>query len=74
MFEKDIKIDDFKKLESIMGYTEDEINDLSYDLALENDKRTYWQYYFSLIKTKHELIFTFFYNKDYNAKIIKIDL
>ena len=50
------------------------MNDLSYDLALLNDKRTYWQFYISLIKTKHEFIYTFFYNKDYNSKIIKIDL
>ena len=57
-----------------MDYTDDEINDLSYDDALQNDKRTYWQYYSSLIKTKHEFIFVFLYNKDYNSKIIKIDL
>ena len=58
----------------MMDYTDDEINDLSYDDALQNDKRTYWQFYISLIKTKHEFIYAFFYNKDYNSKIIKIDL
>ena len=57
-----------------MDYIDDEMNDLSYDLALKNDKRTYWQFYFSLIKTKHEFIYAFFYNKDYNSKFIKIDL
>ena len=57
-----------------MEYNEEELNDLSYDLALQNDKRTFWQYYISLIKTKHEIIYAFFYNKDYNSKIIKIDL
>ena len=66
--------DDNKKLESILDYNDEEINDFSYDMVLENDKRTYWQFYFSLIKTKHEFIYSFFYNKDYNAKIIKIDL
>ena len=35
-----------------MDYTDDEINDLSYDLALKNDKRSYWQFYISLIKTR----------------------
>ena len=68
------KNDEIKKLESIMNYTEDELNDLSYDLALKNDKRTYWQFYVSLIKTKHEFIYAFIFNKDYNSKIIKIDL
>ena len=72
--EDSTKIEKIKKLESIMDYNDDEINDFSYDLALENDKRTYWQLYISLIKTKHEFIYTFFYNKDYNSKIIKIDL
>ena len=68
------KKDNIKNLTSLMDYTEDEINDLSYELALKNDKRTYCQFYISLIKTKHELIYAFFYNKDYNLKIIKIDL
>ena len=47
----DSKKEDIKKFESIMDYTEEETNDLSYDLALKNDKRTYWQYYISLIRT-----------------------
>ena len=59
---------------NIFKYTDDEINDLSYELAIKKDKRTYFQYYISLIKTKHDIFFSFFYNKDYNAKIIKIDL
>ena len=50
------------------------LNNLSYKLALKYDKRTYFEYYLSLIKTKHIFIFSFFYNKDYNSKIIKIDL
>ena len=57
-----------------MEYNDDEINDFSYELALKNDNRNYWQFYISLIKTRHELIFTFFYNNDFNAKIIKINL
>ena len=69
---KKIKIK--KPYSNILKYTDDEINDLSYELAIKNDKRTYFQYYISLIKTKHDIYFSFFYNKDYNAKIIKIDL
>ena len=63
-----------KKVKKIMEYTDDEINDLPYDLALEFDKRNYCQYYTSLLKTKHNFLFSFFYNNDYNSKIIKIDL
>ena len=66
--------DEFENMKKIMDYTGDELNDLPFDLALLHDKRTYCQYYLSLIKTKHNLIFSFFYNQDYNSKIIKIDL
>ena len=51
-----------------------ELNSLTYQEALENDKRNYFQYYFSLIKMKHIIIFTFYTNTDYNSKIIKIIL
>ena len=57
-----------------MEYNDDEMNTLPYELALQYDKRTYWQYYISLLRTKHNFIFSFCYNKDYNSKIIKIDL
>ena len=58
----------------IIEFNDTELNDLNYDLARKFDKRTYCQYYFSLLKTKHPLFFTFFNNNDYNSKIIKIDL
>ena len=47
---------------------------MPYNLALIKDKRTYCQYYISLLKTKHNLIFALFNNDDYNSRIIKIDL
>ena len=72
--EKPSKLKEIKDIIPIMNYTDDELNDLSYDSALDIDKRTFCQFYISLIKTKHEVIFAFFYNKDYNLKIIKIDL
>ena len=63
-----------KKIKRILEYNDDEINSLPYDLALEYDKRSYCQYYISLIKTKHNFFFSFIYYRDYNSKIIKIDL
>ena len=65
------KIEEVKK---IMEYNDDEINSLSYKLALKHDKRSYCQYYISLLRIKHNFLFSFYYNKDYNSKIIKIDL
>ena len=62
------------RVKKIMDYNDSEKNDLSYDLALKNDKRTFCQYYISLLKTKHILFFIFNNTKDYNLRIIKIGL
>ena len=51
-----------------------EMNNLSYANALKYDKRTYFQYYLSLIMTKHIFFFAFYPNNDYNSMIIKICL
>ena len=62
------EVDKYTKL------NDNELNLLSYDLAKENDKRTFFEYYISLIKNKHNFIFLFFNKSDYNSKIIKFDL
>ena len=62
------------QVNKIMPYNDDELNNLEYSLALKFDNRKYCQYYYSLLKSKHALIFTFCNNTDYNLKIIKIDL
>ena len=61
------------KYKSIKNYTDNEINSLAYKQAINIDHRTFLQYYISLIKTKHILIFSF-YTNDYNSKLIKIIL
>ena len=63
-----------KEIINKFNYIDEEINEFSYYLAIQYDKRNYCQYYTSLIKTKHSLIFAFFNNNDYNSQIIKIDL
>ena len=55
-------------------FTDYELNNFTYEEALVNDKRTCMQYYLSLIKTKHPIIFSFVPIKDYNVMIIKICL
>ena len=64
----------FKKAKKLMKFIDEEINSFSYNLAIQYDKRTYCQYYASLLKTQHSLICALFNNNDYNSKIIKIDL
>ena len=58
----------------ILEYIDYELNTIPYQEALENDKRSYFEYYKSLIKGKHILIFSFSFNQDYNLYIIKICL
>ena len=63
-----------KKNNNIIKLDDYELNELEYKKALNIDKRTYFQFYFSLLKTKHIIIFTFYTKNDYNSKIIKIIL
>ena len=58
----------------IINYVDSELNSLNYKEALNIDKRSYFQYYWSLLKTKHILTFSFYITNDYNSKIIKIFL
>ena len=60
--------------EDIINYNDYELNNLPYEKAKKLDKRTYFQYYFSLLKMKHLIVFTFVTKNDYNSKIIKIIL
>ena len=50
------------------------MNSLEYEKAIELDKRTYFQYYLSLIKKKHLILFTFIPTNDYNVITLKISL
>ena len=50
------------------------MNSLTYELALQYDKRTYFQYYWSLLKKKHLVLFAFLPSNDYNIYTIKISL
>ena len=51
-----------------------ELNSLSYIEALKLDHRNYCQYYISLIKYNHPIIFSFIPFDDYNSYIIKFFL
>ena len=63
------------KFEEILKYNDNELNSLDYEKALIYDKRTYSQYYISLLREKNLLIFSFYNNKkEYNSQIIKIFL
>ena len=51
-----------------------ELDDLEYELAIIYDKRTFLQYYWSVLKRNQLLIFTFLPTNDYNLMYAKIAL
>ena len=53
---------------------DEELNNLEYSLAIEYDKRTYFQYYCSLLKKKQLILFSFCPNTDFNLIPLKISL
>ena len=57
-----------------LNYIDYELNTLEYEEALKYDKRTYCEYYCSLLRTKHLLFFSFCSFNDYNSTTIKICL
>ena len=58
-----------------LKFNDSELNSMKYKKALVYDKRSFSQYYFSLLKMYHLVFFSFYYHKDdYNPQIIKIFL
>jgi len=70
IFEKN----NIKRIIKTYNFNEEEINSLSYEDAIKYDKRTFFQYYYSILKYKHTIFFTFFSKNDYNIFIIKLTL
>ena len=56
------------RLQSEMNKASENLN---YEKALIIDKRTFFQYYYSLLRTKHIILFTFYQPNDYNLFSIK---
>ena len=74
-FQKEINsLKTLKLLKNNNKMTDYELNSLKYEIALKKDKRNYIQYYWSLLKKKHLILFTFLPTNDYNLICIKISL
>ena len=63
-----------KKKINFNDMNDQEKNTLNYRIAKEYDKRTYFQFYWSLLKKKHLILFSFVPANDYNLLSIKISL
>jgi hypothetical protein len=68
------KADENDAIENLNKYSEFELDDLEYSIALEYDKRTLLNFYMCLVKREHLIVFTFIYCKDFNLISIKLSL
>ena len=58
----------------IKDLNDEELNSLEYEIAIIIDKRTFFHYYYSLIRKKHLIFFAFYPANDYNLIAVKISL
>ena len=63
-----------KQKENFNNLNIEELDNLEYEKAIKVDKRTKIQYYYSLLKKEHLILFTFFPINDYNLMSLKISL
>ena len=64
----------FIGIKKVLELKDFELDSLNYKNAIRLDHRNYCQFYISLLKNNHPLIFSFSCYNDYNSKIIKIFL
>ena len=64
----------YKMFLTIHNNSDSELNQMDYKDAIKSDKRTYFDYYLSLLRTKNLVFFSFWPMFDYNSKILKIFL
>ena len=72
----DVKNNNKKKINnnSFKNLNDQELNTMEYNYAILYDKRTYLEYYWSLLKKKQLILFTFLPTNDYNLLSLKIAL
>ena len=59
------------KILKVLKLNDTELNELGYKKAIKYDQRNFYQYYISLLFTKH-ILFQIFNKRDYNAYSIKV--
>ena len=69
---KEKNITDINNVKNDKKLDDLDLNNLSYEKALELDKRTFGQIYLSKLKSNHLLIFTFISCNDHNLVYIKV--
>ena len=65
------EVDKSHKKYKLLKLNDYELNILKYEYALKLDERSFFEYYWSLLKRNQLFFFSFFPNVDYNSRIIK---
>ena len=68
------KNNNFTQNNELLKLNDQEMNSLEYEKAVKLDKRNYFQYYCSILKKNHLILFTFLSSNDYNVLSLKISL
>ena len=55
-------------------YENEELNELPYDKAIKNDRRSFCGYYCNILLISHIILNVFFRRKDYNLFVVKLGL
>ena len=71
---KNIDDKEIKRLNNILKKKSFELNSLDYNEGIKLDQRNYCEYYVSLLKYNHPILFSFAPYNDYNSKTIKFFL
>lgn len=62
------------KKEKISNHTDEDLNLMKYEEAIQYDKRSFLRYYYGVLKYNQLILFTFFNNSDFNYKLLKISM
>ena len=66
------EVDKSHKKYKLLKLNDYELNSLKYELAVIIDERSFFEYYWALLKRNEQFFFSFFPNVDYNSKSIKL--
>ena len=72
-YKGNMTLEERENIKTILKFNNNELNSMDYKEALQYDHRSFFSYYFALLKSKH-IIITLIENKDYNSRAIKIFL
>ena len=72
--DKETNIDVKSEASILYEYSNDELNEMSFDKAIKNDKRSFCSYYCNMLLISHIILNVFCRQSDYNLFVVKLGL